>query len=391
MTAEHDAIRLLRSVCTPAGIVASTLERANYRRVWARDAVVCGLAGLAAGDEVVIEGLRRSLDTLGGRAGRDGQIPSNVDPNSGHVSYGGLAGRVDPNPWFVIGVCALAARDETYDPGPHLETMQGALEVLGVWEFNRRGYIWVPQGGDWADEYVLQGYVLYDQLLRLWALRLHAEVVGAPTSREAAEMLAGALKVDFRPDGTEPARAYHQGAYRRWSQRHGSARHWLASLSPGGYVDRFDTWSNAIAVLLGLGDIASPLDEGESIRNGISAGLPPAFWPPIDDDDPMWFLLQEASMEEFRNEPGRYHNGGLWPVVSGFWGAALYAAGRTDAARDVLEAIRRANAHDFPEFIDAYSGEPGGVTPLGWSAAGEVLLESAIASHVPGFFPTEVA
>lgn len=386
-----NAIELLRSVCTPAGIVASTLERANYRRVWARDAVVCGLAGLAAGDDVVMEGLERSLQTLGSRRGPDGQIPSNVDPSSGYVSYGGLAGRVDPNPWFVIGVCALAAHDPSFDVGPHLEAMKGALEILGVWEFNRRGYVWVPQGGDWADEYVLQGYVLYDQLLRLWALRLHAEVVGDPTSRDASAMLAGALEVDFRPDGNEPARAYHQGAYRRWSQRHGAADHWLAALSPSGYVDRFDTWSNAIAVLLGLGDIAAPLDAGESIRRKITAGLPPAFWPPIDDDDPLWFLLQEASMEEFRNQPGRYHNGGLWPVVAGFWGVALHAAGRGEAARELLAAIRAANATGFPEYLDAFSGEPGGVTPIGWSAAGEVLLKSSLDRHVPSFFPTEVA
>jgi hypothetical protein len=29
--------------------------------------------------------------------------------------------------------------------------------------------LYVPLSGNWADEYITDGYVLYDQLLRVWA------------------------------------------------------------------------------------------------------------------------------------------------------------------------------------------------------------------------------
>jgi hypothetical protein len=32
--------------------------------------------------------------------------------------------------------------------------------------------LYVPLSGNWADEYITDGYVLYDQLLRVWAFVL---------------------------------------------------------------------------------------------------------------------------------------------------------------------------------------------------------------------------
>lgn len=106
------ALQLLRRATTPSGILASVSEVSNYRRIWARDGVICGLAGLVAGDAEVTSGLRASLETLARCQAPEGQIPSNVEVDSdGQVrdlSYGGLAGRVDTLPWFVIGVCNYA-------------------------------------------------------------------------------------------------------------------------------------------------------------------------------------------------------------------------------------------------------------------------------------------
>ena len=48
-----------------------------------------------------------------------------------------------------------------------LPQLKKCLSLLDSWEFNNRGFVYVPRSGDWADEYILEGYVLYDQLLRL--------------------------------------------------------------------------------------------------------------------------------------------------------------------------------------------------------------------------------
>ena len=41
-----------------------------------------------------------------------------------------------------------------------LPVVQRGLELLKAWEFNARGLIYMPLGGDWADEFVYHGYVL---------------------------------------------------------------------------------------------------------------------------------------------------------------------------------------------------------------------------------------
>ena len=126
------ALRTLHSVSTPHGILAGADDSTNYRAVWTRDAVVCGLAGLAAADATVTRARAASLQTLGDRQGPDGQIPSNVDPSTGRVSYGGLAGRVDTIPWYVIGCCAMALSDTDFDITPHRPRMKRGLQLLGV-------------------------------------------------------------------------------------------------------------------------------------------------------------------------------------------------------------------------------------------------------------------
>ena len=179
------ALGLLRASLTPSGFLASPTDRTNYRRVWARDGVICGLAGLASGEDDLAGGLRDTLGTLGAHVGPQGQIPSNVPVGGGgEVSYGGLAGRVDAGPWFVLGV-ALYSRvtDDRAFADRMVEPVTGALGLLDAWEFNARGLVYVPQSGDWADEYDLHGYLLYDQVLRLAALRTGWRAAGVRRCR----------------------------------------------------------------------------------------------------------------------------------------------------------------------------------------------------------------
>ena len=82
----------------------------------------------------------------------------------------------------------------------------------------------------------------------------------------------------------------------------------------------------------------------------------------------------------FKNKPYEYHNGGLWPMLTGFYVADLAVRGQTDRARKHLEGIHRANALDmdgepwgFPEFVDGRTLEPGGTRQQGWSAAAAII------------------
>ena len=393
------ALQLLRRATTPSGILASVSEVSNYRRIWARDGVICGLAGLVAGDAEVTSGLRASLETLARCQAPEGQIPSNVEVDSDgqvrDVSYGGLAGRVDTLPWFVIGVCNYArlTGDQAFAERM-APAMQKALDLLTIWEFNRRGLVYVPQGGDWADEYTLHGYVLSIQLLRLWALRCHAQTVDAPASAQRAGELAELIRANYWPRRrqVDAAAVYHQRAHRLYLEEHGEPDHWLATLTPGGYSGQFDALSNALSVLLGLPDkdqCRRLLDHGQKISESLPLRMVPSFWPPVAEGEPGWRELQASYKDTFSNAPCQYQNGGVWPMVGGWWGLALCAAERTAEARTLLDAVHAFNRKElqagedwgFYEYGHARTGTPGGVRFCSWSAAGAVLLGRGLEGH----------
>lgn len=351
------ALDLLRRCATPAGFIAAVPERDNYRHVWARDGVICGLAGRAAGDDGMGDALARTLRTLAKRQGPSGQLPSNVDPVSGRVSYGGKAGRVDATLWWLVGVHEAGLADELS------ACVERARGVLRAWELNDRGLLYVPRAGDWADEYVLSGYLLYDQALRVWVRR-------AAGRTEDAETLSAMIESSFWPRGD--GKSYDERLLAPHADP--NRRHPLAGFDPGRVHSQFDAFGTALCCLLGIGRADRLLDHAERL---LRFDLVPAFDPVITPGDPDWRLLEGAAAGgSMRNTPGRYHNGGLWPMINGFWAMAAARHGRSELAKRLRRGIRRANALDggsFPEYVDAETGQAGGTRQQAWSAAGEVL------------------
>ena len=350
------ALETLRSAVVDRGILASVAERANYRRIWTRDAVICGLAGVAADDSAVIAGLAASLESLAAAAGPHGEIPSNVaaDVSGAPPSYGGLAGRIDCGAWFAIGACAI-------DSSSLRPAVDRALELYNIWELNARGLVYTPPGGCWADEYPISGYTATEQLLRLWAMR----DAGDPAFVELARRIAANYYLDDRdPDSDR----YHPRAYERAPR----CDHLVSSFSPTGYDVRFDGLANSLAIWLEVGDREQrerAAAAGKRIAAELGGAMVPAFWPAIEVSDE----LESMAGFEFRNRPGAYHNGGRWPVVNGFWGQALLALGDRAGAEAVLADIRTAGGH---EYVDT-DGCLGGARTT-WSAAAEVLLAAAL-------------
>lgn len=390
------ALELLRKATTPTGILASLTDIDNYQRVFARDGVICGLAGLVSGDEVVTAGLRSTLETLAESQGPHGQIPSNVQKDERgeiiHLSYGGLAGRVDTIPWFIIGVCNYAKlTGEEFFVQKMQPAIQKGLNLLDSWEFNSKGLIYVPLSGDWADEYIYHGYVFHDQVLRLWALRCYAETFHDSGVAAKAELLTELIRNNYWPTtrGLKSELIYHPHAALLYLQRWGEPRHWLPALTPGGYLSQFDGYSNALAILIGLADdsqIQQILDHGELINEQTGTNMVPIFWPPIMEGEPLWYELQANFKYRFKNVPYHSHNGGVWPMVSGWWGLALLAGNRMEDALRVLEAIHMFNRKGNKELSDwafwehghGQSGEPLGVPRCTWSAAAAVLLHQGL-------------
>ena len=128
------ALGLLADCVSRSGFVASPRGEYNYRRVWSRDGVIMGLAALMTGDVTLRDAFRDTLEILADNQGPHGEIPSNVDPDSGRVSYGGTTGRVDAPLWFIVG-CVEYIRhtgDLRFARRMH-PVLERARFLLGAW------------------------------------------------------------------------------------------------------------------------------------------------------------------------------------------------------------------------------------------------------------------
>jgi GH15 family glucan-1,4-alpha-glucosidase len=378
------AIELLQKASSSEGFLASAQDISNYKRVWARDGVICGLAALASGDEELIATFRLTLETLTNNQHENGTIPSNVMTNEDvvEVSYGGLAGRVDAVTWFVIGICQYAFY--TNDPAfvvKHEANIQKCLHLLEAWEFNNKGLLYVPLSGNWADEYITDGYVLYDQLLRVWALKSYNHFVDAKSISNKIEKITEQIEVNFTPNSAPEK--YHERAYNEISIKNFMP----CSFSPAGYKTQFDAFANSLALYLNIGTEEfqnTIIEYSIALKNERPLNLLPAFWPPIEDTDVDWNLLKNNCKYEFRNYPNEFHNGGSWSMVNGFYGLGLLSKEKEKEASEVLEAINAANAVDnysFYENFNSQTKQANGVPFCAWSAAATVMLHQSINSN----------
>lgn len=377
----NKAIELLQKVSTDRGFLASAENTSNYQRVWARDGVICGLAALASGNEKLIETFRNTLETLANNQHYLGTIPSNVlvleDKNE--VSYGGLAGRVDAVTWFVIGVCQYAIyKSDIQFLLKFKPQVEKCMHLLEAWEFNNKHLVYVPLSGNWADEYITDGYVLYDQLLRIWALKSYNYFEKSEAVFSKINQITKQVEVNFIPhSGGEK---YHERAYNDVL----FGNYMPCSFSPSGYKTQFDTFANSLAVLLNIGSSSfqdAILTAALNLASSTKLGLVPAFWPPIFENDAHWNLLKNNCKYEFRNYPNEFHNGGSWPMVNGFFGLALASKSHMQSARLILEKINEANAianFSFYENFNTMTTKPNGVSYCAWSAAATVLLHQSI-------------
>jgi GH15 family glucan-1,4-alpha-glucosidase len=375
------AIELLRKVSSSEGFLASAQNISNYKRVWARDGVICGLAALASGDENLIATFRKTLETLANNQHYNGTIPSNVMTNEGivEVSYGGLAGRVDAVTWFIIGICQYSfyTNDATFVK-KYEGNIQKCLQLLEAWEFNNKHLLYVPLSGNWADEYITDGYVLYDQLLRIWALKSYNHFAKDDSITSKIEKITEQLEINFTPNSI--GEKYHERAYKEVNIQ----KYMPCSFSPAGYKTQFDAFANSLALFLNIGSKDfqnSILVYSIKLKNEMPLQLLPAFWPPIKESDLDWNLLKNNCKYEFRNYPNEFHNGGSWSMVNGFYGLALLAKAKDSEALQILNAINEANAVEDFSFYENFNSEtkvPNGVPLCAWSAAATVMLYQSI-------------
>lgn len=385
-TGYKKAIELLKECSSRHGFYASPKKRANYKRVWSRDGTVIGLASLVSGDEELIATFRRTLDTLLAYQGRQGEIPSNVSPRSKRVSYGTLAGRVDGSLWYVVGCGKYYKHTGDKDfLKKHYSAVARTVNLLECWEFNRRGFLFIPEGGDWADEMPRRGYLLYDQILYYLTLSEFVDLAAAKGDdpgywQDKKRELKKRIKINFWPDKVkkkEEKHIYYQAIFDKLRKR--NKDFWLKDFDAA--TKRFDAFGNILAILSGISDRDRNKRVIEYASRISGNDLIPAFYPVIKRGSRDWKELRAEHLFEFKNKPYHYHNGGLWPMVNGFYVLALQRAGRKDLADHYLQRITEANRlHSdkgeewgFFEYLHGKKKTPRGTPYMAWNAAGQIL------------------
>jgi len=386
---KEKAIEVLTNAASAQGITASAQLTDNYNRIWARDVVVTGLAILTNELTELYEPFHTSLKQLQKAAANNGQIPSNISvDHTGFiqaVSFGGPVGRTDCNFWWMIGSIAYLQQhiDEAFKNIVYAQS-EKIIAIADTWEFNHKGLMYLPVSSNWADEYVTGGYVLYDQLLRFWALSLAGDFYEKPEWTSKAAEIKLKLKQHFCFE-MPTTNALFTESQKQQVNHFDITAHFLSSFSPTQLIQKYDSWSIALMLMLDIPSAETKNKLIDVIQSAFETygnkGIP-AFWPPIVPGDELYAQLTSNYSYRFKNKPGHFHNGGIWPVTNGFLITALFCSNAVDAAILLQSALEKnlcknLNNHPFAEYFDLENGAPNGVSQLCFSASGYLLANKA--------------
>lgn len=405
------SIELLRRAARPEGFAASPAFE-HYHGIWARDAAIAGLGACRLDERDLRGAVAATLRTLAQRSSDKGQIPAAIWPDRVYWDWGD-AGCVDASAWFVIalGEYTNATGDEQIAAELWPAALR-ALEWLSYQDVNNFGLVDSPAASDWMDSSLSRsGKVLHINVLYYWAAR-HAEsmadVLGERPPLDAegirdrinllfwprpGRSLMGMLDHVAYPGDTQPDRLPHPTAEAAYAEAARANREFYgAAFDYGNWVDQCDVLANLLAIVSGVTDDDRANRILDYLRDeAVAEPYPSKTWPhSIEPEHDRWGLLDvEADRLQdprWRNPPGQYHNGGIWPFIGGFHVAALARLGRSDEARGTLARLAEANQlgaagpWGFHEWLHADSGRPGGAPDQTWNAGAYLLADHEVAN-----------
>jgi len=347
----------------------------GYPEPYTRDLMLSILGIGVSGNIKLISSAQKVLETLAGNQTNHGHIPSLVHDKEDR-------GSSDTTPLFLLGVGIF--RKIT---GIH-NFLEEAVRKAMIWmEYQSpsdRLLVAQQPTSDWRDEQWVTGYGLYVNTIAYCYLRLFGE-------HEKADILRSEMK-RFTIKGGVINRHVHEGLtvphkpyYALWSYKIHSS-------------ERFDLLGNSLAILSG---VASPTRASEMIswiekecialkNNGdLLPDLPPNFFPFIKPEDPDWM----PRYSKFNN-PGDYHNGGIWPFICGIYIASLVAAKKYQLAeKKLIELTKLVKIpvdknlqFGFNEWYKAQDGKPMGQDWQTWSAALYLYAVKCVEENNTPFF-----
>jgi len=347
----------------------------GYPEPYTRDIMISSLGILATGNKSLIKSLRRALETAAQNQSRLGHIPSLVHDRDDR-------GASDCTPLFLMALAIF--RKVTGESDFLQQAVDKAMRWMEYQSPSDRVIVTQLPTSDWRDEQWVLGYGLFVNTIVYTYLRLFGQNDRASMLREAMGR--------FTVKGDRQNRHVHEGLVLRHKPYYAL---WSYKVYRS---ERFDLLGNSVAILSGIAShtradslVSWVETECHSLRKNeeLAVNLPPNLFPYIRPGDPDWLPRYERY-----NQPGEYHNGGIWPFVCGFYIAALVAAGRYQLAQQKLVALselvkpaRQANVEfGFNEWCRAQDGTPQGEDWQSWTAAMYLYAATCVEQKRTPFF-----
>lgn len=347
----------------------------GYPEPYTRDLMFSILGIAVSKNKELTESIRKVLETLAENQTKRGHIPSLVHDKEDR-------GSSDTTPLFLLAIGIFRKATGEYDFLK--ETVEKALTWMEYQSPSDRYLVAQQPTSDWRDEQWTTGYGLFVNTLVYSYLKMLGEHEKANNIKQAMSR--------FTITGGTIHHHVHEGLvvkykpyYAFWSYKIHSS-------------ERFDLLGNSLAILSGLAsqsraeEMIAWIEEecAEMITKGeLAINLPPNFFPFIKPEDPDWHTRYTLY-----NNPGDYHNGGIWPFICGIYIAALVAAKKHKLAEEKLIAltqlIKPSNTQTvdfgFNEWIKAQNGQPMGQDWQTWSAALYIYAAHCVEEKRTPFF-----
>jgi glycogen debranching enzyme len=376
-------IELLKRNLTDGGILAATpggrAEKRGYTAIFGRDAAVCAIGMAVSGDKQLERAAVTGLQTLAEHQAPNGQIPKFVDLHRQEADFWYL-GCIDSTLWWLI---ALAVLDRRKQPQGllrrHSRRIRLAIQWLLAQEHQRFFLLQQNEASDWADIMPRSGFVLYTNAL-WYCVKLLFGIARAGDTRENFNGL-------FHPFSAKLAEYRRARLLNEYVLRKAPDRDlFLSFVNFSFWGGEGDVFGNVLAVLLGLTDERATGRTLDALRGArVNDPYPVrAVTHPIRQQSSLW---RPYMARHRQNRAWQYHNGGVWPMVGGFWVAALAAAGRDEQAREDLVRLARSCAVGdwaFSEWLHGRTLAPRGMPGQSWNAAAYLLAEYEVAASAGG-------
>lgn len=371
------SIELLRRNVAPEGILAATpgerADKRGYSAVFGRDAAICALGMVLSGDAELRRAAVSGIRTLAEHQAPNGQIPKFVDIHKGEPDFWYL-GCIDSTLWWLIAIAFLDAHAAPAGlKRKYARQVMRAIEWLQAQEHQRFFLLQQNEASDWADIMPRSGFVLYTNALWYYVKRLY-DIAHAAETREnfnglfhpfsggIAEYRRARLLADYVLNGARDRALY------------------LSFVNFSFFGEEGDVFGNVLAILLGLAD---ELGCRRTLKALMDAKVHEPYTvrvvkKPIQRESMLWRPYMSRHKQ---NYAWQYHNGGIWPMVGGFWVTAFVKCGRTKQARAELVKLARACALDnwkFAEWLHGRTYACRGMPGQSWNAAAFLMASHAV-------------